>query len=81
MTEICLLFQGTCIVKMKKKANIRNRYNQVPHMSRDTIRESDITTRKHHTRESQEVSPYPEGDHKAARNRQGSIRKTKMKHR
>ena len=55
---------------MKKKANIRNRYNQVPHLSRDTIRESDKTTRKHHIQESQEVSPFPEGDQKATRYRQ-----------
>ena len=27
-----------------------------------------------------EVSPFPAGDHKAARNRQDSITKTKMKH-
>ena len=32
--------------------------------------ESDKNTRKHHTQESQEVSPFPAGDHKAARNRQ-----------
>ena len=36
-------------------------------------------TRKHNTQESQEVSPYPAGDHKAARNRQDSKTKTNMK--
>ena len=35
--------------KVKKKAKIRNRYNQVPHLTRDTIWESDKNTRKHHT--------------------------------
>ena len=33
-----------------------------------------------HTQESQEVSPFPAGDHKAARNRQDSITKTNMTH-
>ena len=37
--------------------------------SRDTIEESDKNTRKHTTQDSQEVSPFPAGDHKAARNR------------
>ena len=58
------------LFKVKKKGKIRNRYNQVPHLTQDTIWESDKDTRKHHTRESQEVSPFPAGDHKAARNRQ-----------
>ena len=58
---------------VKKKAKIRNRYNQVPHLTRDTIWESDKNTRKHHTQESQEVSAYPAGDHKPARNRQDSM--------
>ena len=30
-------------------------------------------TRKHHKQESKEVSPFPAGDHKAARNRQDSM--------
>ena len=34
-------------------------------------------TRKHHTQESQDVSSFPAGDHKAARNGQDSIIKTK----
>ena len=37
------------------------------------VRESDKNTRKHNTQESKEVSPFQAGDHKAARNRQGSI--------
>ena len=40
----------------------------VPHLARDIIWESDKSTRKHHTQESQEVSPFPAGDHRAARN-------------
>ena len=37
--------------QVKKKAKIRNLHNQVPHLNRDTIWESD-KTRKHHTQES-----------------------------
>ena len=62
-----------------KKAKIRNRYNQVPHLTRDTIWESDKTSRKHHTQENQEVSSFPAIDHKAARNRQDSMIKTIVK--
>ena len=39
----------------------------------DTIPESDKNTRKHHIQENQEVSPFPAGDHKVARNRQDSM--------
>ena len=46
----------------------------------DTTWESDRNTWKHHTQEIQEVSPFPAGDHKAARNRQDSITKTNTKH-
>ena len=59
----------------KKRAKIRNRYNQAPHLTQDangrvTTLQLDITNH-----ESQEVSPFPAGDHKApissrARNRQ-----------
>ena len=55
--------------------------NQVPHLTRDTIWEGDKNMRKHHTHESQEVSPFQTGDHKAARNRQDSITKTNNKKR
>ena len=34
---------------------------------------SDKSTRKHHKQESQEVSPFPAGDHKTAKNRQESM--------
>ena len=37
-------------------------------------------TRKYHTQDSKEVSPFTAGDHKAARNRQDSIIKTNLKH-
>ena len=47
---------------------IRNRYNQVPHLSQDTDgkvtnSQSDITD------ESQKISPFPAGDHQATINR------------
>ena len=49
-----------------KKTKIRNSYNQIPHLTQDTIWESDKNTRKHYIQESQEVSPFPTSDHKAA---------------
>ena len=57
-----------------KSEEIRNRYNQVPHLMG-----SYKNTRKHHAQESQEVSSFPAGDHKIARNRQDSLTKRNMK--
>ena len=37
-----------CYLEVSKKAKIRNRYNQVPHLTQDTTWESDKSTRKHH---------------------------------
>ena len=54
--------------KVSKGANIRNRYNQVPHLTQDIngkVTNSQFDT----TNESQEVSPLPAGDHKAHINR------------
>ena len=53
------------ILKVRKRAKIRNRYNQAPHLTQDTngkvtASQLDITN------ESQEVSPFPAGDHKAS---------------
>ena len=56
------------MVKVSKGAKIRNRYNQVPHLTQDTngrVVNSQLDT----TNESQEVSPFPTGDHKAQINR------------
>ena len=50
--------------KASTSANIRNRYNQVPHLTQDTngkVTNSQVDT----TNESQEVSTFPAGDHKA----------------
>ena len=56
--------------QVSKGANIRNRNNQVPHLTQDTngkVSNSQLDT----TNESQgqEVSPFPAGDHKAHINR------------
>ena len=54
--------------KVSKDAKIRNRYNQVPHLTQDTNRK--VTNSKlDTTNESQEASPFPTGDHKANINR------------
>ena len=49
--------------KVRKQAHIRNRYNQVPHLAQDT--NGKVTN----SQESQEVSPFPAGDHKASTSR------------
>ena len=54
--------------KVSKGAKIRNRYNQVPHLTQDTngkVTNSQIDT----TNESQWVNPFPANDHKAHINR------------
>ena len=61
------------------KTQVRNLYNQLPHLTKDTVWENDKNTRKHHIQESQEVNPFPAGDHKAARNRQDRMAKTNHK--
>ena len=53
---------------VSKGEKIRNRYNQVPHLTPDTngkVTNSQLDT----TNEGQEVSPFPAGDHKAYLNR------------
>ena len=59
---------GPEVIKVSKGTKIRNRYNQVPHLTQDTIGKvtnSQLDT----TNESQEVSSFPAGDHKAQINR------------
>ena len=56
------------VVKVSKGAKIRNRYYQVPHLTQDTngkVTNSRVDT----TNKSQEVSPFPAGDHKTHINR------------
>ena len=70
------------VIKVSKCAKIGNRYNQVPHLTQDTkgkVTNSQLDT----TNESQEVSPFPAGDHKAHINRRAqrhSKHKTEQKH-
>ena len=69
-------------VKVSKGAKIRNRYNQVPHLTQDTngkVTNSQLDT----TNESQEVSPFPAVDHKTHINRRSqkhSKHNTEKKH-
>ena len=54
--------------EVSKGAKIRNRYNQVPHRTQDT--NGKVTNSQlYATNKSQEVSPFPAGDHKAQINR------------
>ena len=52
----------------KKDGKDQERYNQVPHLTQDTTWESNKNT-INITNKSQEVSPFPAGNHKAAMNR------------
>ena len=84
MDDIPGNFVTECLIKVQvsKSAKIRNRYNQVPRLTQDTIGKvtnSQLNT----TNESQEVSPFPAGDHKAHINRRvqrHSKHKTEQKH-
>ena len=63
------------IIKVSKSAKIRNRYNQVPHLTQDTNGKV--------TNKAKEVSPFPAGDHKAHINRRAqrhSKHKTEKTH-
>ena len=55
-------------LKVSKGAKIRNGYNQVPHLTQDTNGKM-TNSQLDITNESQEVSPFPAGDHKAHINR------------
>ena len=67
---------------ISKGAKIRNRYNQVPHLTQGTngkVTNSQLDT----TNKSQEVSLFPAGDHKAQINRcpqRHNKHKTEKKH-
>ena len=72
----------TKCIKVSKRAKIRNPYNQVPHLIQDT--NGKVTNSQlDNTNESQEVSPFQAGDHKAHINRRTqrhSKQKTEQKH-
>ena len=75
-------YWGKKEIKVSKGAKIRSQHNQVPHPTQDTngkVTNSQPDT----TNESQEVSPFPAGDHKAHINRRAqrhSKHKTEQKH-
>ena len=48
---------------VSKGAKIRNRYNQVPHLLTQDTNGKLINSQFGTTNESQEVSPFPAGDH------------------
>ena len=47
---------------LKQRTKTRNRYSQVPQLTRDTIWESD-KIQENTTHKSQEISPFPAGDY------------------
>ena len=67
-------------MKVGKRAKIRNRYNQAPHLTQDTNGKA-TTSQLDITNESKEVSPFPAGDQKAPKKKhaQKSITKTRQK--
>ena len=59
---------GQLYIKVRKRAKIRNRYNQAPYLTQD-INEKVTTSQLDIIIKSQEISPFPAGDHKASINR------------
>ena len=58
----------TKFIKVRKRAKLKNRYNQAPHLTQDT--NGKVTTSQlDFTIESKEGSPFSAGDHKALINR------------
>ena len=62
MIQIYISVLDKVLMKVRKRAKIRNRFNQAPHLTQDinwkvTNSQLDITN------ESQEVSPFPADDH------------------
>ena len=61
-------------MKVSKGTKIKNRYNQVPHLTEDT--NGKVTNSQLYTsNQNQEVSPFPAGDHKAQINRRAQRHK------
>ena len=64
-------------MQSKEEGKDHELINQIPHLTKDTIWESDKHTKKHHNRHTNEPSGlFSIGDHKATRNRQDSIMMT-----
>ena len=66
-------------IEVSKDAKSRNRYNQVPHLTQDTNRKVTYS-QSDTTNESQEVSPFPAGDHKAYINKRERKKEKKDAH-
>ena len=67
--------------KVSKGAKIRNRYNQVPHLTQDT--NGKVTSSQQTNKREPRGRPFPAGDHKAHINRRAqrhSKHKTEQKH-
>ena len=67
-----IMSSGNPCIKVSMGAKIRNRYNQVPHLTQDTngkVTNSQPDT----TKESQEVSPFSAGDHSGLRSAVGNV--------
>ena len=60
------------VSNVRKTARIKNRYNQVPHLSQNTKWESNKIT-INTTNKSQKATPFPLDDHKAVTNRRQSM--------
>ena len=76
--EFVINVKSLKIVKVSKTTKIRKRYNQIPHLTQYTTWESNKNT-INITNKSQEVSPFPAGDHKATTNRRESMKNTRLK--
>ena len=64
MTTYLICSGSGAVLKVSKGAKIRNRYNQVPHLTQDTngkLTNSQLDTKT----KSQEVNSFPAGGHKA----------------
>ena len=64
LSELQFIKPVRLILKVRKRAKIRNIYNQASHLTQDT--NGKVTTSQIDiTNESQEISPFPADDHKA----------------
>ena len=74
----CCLSYFNILSKVSKGAKIQKRYNQEPRLTQDTDGKV-INSQLNTTNESQEVIPFPAGDHKAHINRRAqNIANTKQ---
>ena len=78
MSSLVFFKTEKCHNKSKEEGKDQESIQSSTYLTPYTIWISGKNTRKHHTQENQEVSPFPAGDHKAAKNRQDT--KSKDKH-